>query len=149
METAGQVFRFAIAQGFAKRNPATEIRPRDILKATHKVNYARIDARELPNLLRQLEIYQGKHVTRLAIKLMDLPFVRTGELISATWSEFDLEAARWDIPAERMKMRTPHVVPLSTQALEVLSLLRELSGGSHWLFPGDRSARKPMSNTPS
>ena len=117
METAGQLFRYAIAHGFAKRNPATEIRPRDILKATHKVNYARIDARELPNLLRQLEIYQGKLLTRLAIKLMALTFVRT-----------------------------LHVVPLSTQALEVLSLLRDLSAGSPWLFPGDRSAQKPMSN---
>jgi integrase len=83
-----------------------EIRPRDILRATHKVNYARIEAKELPNLLRQLEVYPGKHVTRLAIKLMALTFVRRGELIGAKWSEFDLEAARWDIPAARMKMRT-------------------------------------------
>jgi len=146
METAGQVFRYAIAHGFAKRNPATEIRPRDILRAARKVNYARIDARELPNLLRQIEIYPGKHVTRLAIKLIALTFVRTGELIGATWSEFDLEVARWEIPAERMKMRTPHIVPLSRQALEVLKLLRDLSEGSPWLFPGDRSAGKPMSN---
>jgi integrase len=146
METTGQVFRYGIAHGFTRRNPATEIRSRDILKPTHKVNYARIDARELPNLLRQIEIYPGTHVTRLAMKLMALTFVRTGELIGATWSEFDLEASRWNIPAERMKMRTPHIVPLSRQALEVLSTLRDLTGNSRWLFPGDRSSEKPISN---
>ncbi len=146
LETTGQIFRFAIAHGFAQRNPATEIRPRDILKASRKVNYARIDARELPELLRQVEVYPGKHITRLAIKLMALTFVRTGELIAATWSEFDMEASRWSIPAERMKMRTPHIVPLSSQALEVLATLRPLCGDSAWLFPGERSASRHMSN---
>lgn len=85
-------------------------------------------------------------MTRLAIKLIALTFVRTGELIAATWSEFDLEAARWNIPAERMKMRTPHIVPLSTQALETLVTLRPLSGRSEWLFPGERSGARHMSN---
>jgi integrase len=82
-----------IAHGHAKRNPATDIRPRDILRASLKSNYARIDAKELPNLLRQMEIYQGTHVTRFAMKLMALTFIRTSELIGAKWSEFDLEAA--------------------------------------------------------
>ena len=140
----GQIFRYAIAHGYAKRNPATEIRPRDILKASKKVTYARIEAKELPNLLRQIEVYPGTHVTRLAIKLMALTFVRTSELIEAKWSEFNLKAVRWDIPAERMKMRTPHIVPLTTQALEVLIMLRELTGNSEWVFPGDRNVRKPM-----
>ena len=106
LETAGQVFRYAIAHGYARRNPATEIRPRDILKASRKTNYARVEAKELPALLRAIEVYQGTHITRLAIKLMALTFVRTGELIGAKWSEFNLEARRWDIPPERMKMRT-------------------------------------------
>jgi integrase len=146
LETTGQIFRYAIAHGYAKRNPATDIRPRDILKASLKLNYARIDAKELPNLLRQIEVYQGTHVTRLAIKLMALTFVRTSELIGAKWTEFDMELARWDIPAERMKMRTPHIVPLARQSLEVLSLLQALTGHSEWLFPGDRDAAKQMSN---
>ncbi len=77
---------------------------------------------------------------------MALTFVRTSELIGAKWAEFDLEAARWDIPAERMKMRTPHIVPLARQALDVLDTLRTLTGQSEWLFPGDRNARKSMSN---
>jgi len=146
LETVGQVFRYSIAHGYSKRNPSSEIRPSDILKSTRKVNYARVDARELPALLRNIEVYQGTHVTRLAIKLIALTFVRTSELIGAKWTEFDLEAGRWDIPAERMKMRTPHIVPLTSQALEVLDTLRTLTGESEWLFPGDRSASKPMSN---
>jgi len=146
LETTGQVFRYAIALGYARRNPASEIRPSDILKSAPKANYARIDAKELPQLLRAIEVYQGTPVTRLAIKLMALTFVRTGELIGAKWSEIDLEAGRWDIPADRMKMRTPHIVPLSVQAIEVLEMLRSLTGTSEWLFPGDRSAAKPMSN---
>jgi integrase len=146
LETAGQVFRYAIAHGYARRNPATEIRPRDILKASRKTNYARVEAKELPALLRAIEVYQGTHVTRLAIKLMALTFVRTGELIGAKWSEFNLEARRWDIPPERMKMRTAHIVPLSTQALQVLDTLQTLSGASEFLFPGDRNPKKPMSN---
>jgi len=146
LETVGQVFRYGIAHGLATRNPATEIRPSDILKSIPKTNYARIDAKELPTLLRRIEVYQGKQVTRLAMKLMAVTFVRTSELIGAKWEEFDLENARWDIPAERMKMRTPHIVPLARQALEVLEMLRELSGNSEWLFPGDQNAAQPMSN---
>lgn len=146
LETTGQIFRYAIAHGYARRNPAAEIKPRDILRATQKTNYARIDAKDLPHLLRMIEVYPGKHVTRLAIKLMALTFVRTGELIGARWSEFLLKNARWDIPAERMKMRTPHIVPLSRQALEVLTQLYELTGTTEWLFPGDISRAKHMSN---
>ncbi len=69
LETTGQIFRFAIAHGYAKRNPAAEIRPRDVLKATRRLNYARVDTKELPELLRSIEVYQGTHVTRLAMKL--------------------------------------------------------------------------------
>ena len=146
MQNVGQIFRYAIAHGYAKRNPASEIRPADILRPTHKTNLARIDAKELPALLRSMEVYQGTHVTRLAMKLMALTFVRTSELIGARWAEFDMEAARWDIPAARMKMRDPHIVPLASQAIEVLEMLRLLTGSSEWLFPGDRSSKKPMSN---
>jgi len=146
LETVGQVFRYGIAHGYSKRNPSSEIRPSDILKSAPKTNYARIDAKELPTLLRRIEVYQGKQVTRLAIKLIALTFVRTSELIGAKWSEFDLENARWDIPAERMKMRTPHIVPLARQTLEMLEMLRELTGSNQWLFPGDLNAAQPMSN---
>ena len=146
LETAGQIFRFAIANGYARRNPAGDIRSSDVLKSTTKVNYARIDAKELPALLSKIEVYQGAQITRLAMKLMALTFVRTGELIEAKWAEFDLASGRWDIPAERMKMRTPHIVPLSSQALEVLRLLKLITGKSEWLFPGAHGSKKSMSN---
>jgi integrase len=146
LETVGQVFRYSIAHGYSKRNPSSEIRPSDILKSIRKVNYARVDAKELAELLRSIEVYQGTHVTRLAMKILAMTFVRTSELIQAKWAEFDLDAARWDIPAERMKMRTPHIVPLATQALEALTILHSLTGHSEWLFPGDRNIKKPMSN---
>jgi integrase len=145
-ETVGQIFRYAIAHRYAKHNPAAEIKPGDILKTTRKVNFARIDAtKELADLLRSIEVYRGTPVTRLAMKLLALTFVRTRELIEAPWSEFNLEAARWDIPAERMKMKTPHIVPLSRQAVEILRSLHHLTGDGEFLFPGDR-ANKMMSN---
>jgi integrase len=146
LETTGQIFRYAIAHGHTTRNPAAEIKPRDVLKATVKENYARVDAKDLPALLKQIEVYPGTHVTRLALKLMALTFVRTGELIGARWSEIDFEEKRWNIPAERMKMRTPHIVPLSGQAIDALHTLHTLTGSGALLFPGDRNAKKPMSN---
>jgi integrase len=146
IETTGQVFRYALASGYTRRNPAADFKPRDILRASHKVNHARVDVKELPNLLRQIEVYQGTHVTRLAMKLIALTFVRTSELIGAKWSEFDFEESRWDIPKERMKMRTPHIVPLAKQTIEILATLRDLTGDREWLFPGDRNRAKPMSN---
>jgi integrase len=146
LETTRQIFRYAVAHGYAKGNAATEIKPSDILKCVRKTNYARIDAKELPELLKKIEVYQGTHVTRLAIELLALTFVRTSELIEAKWSEFDFEACRWNIPADRMKMRTPHIVPIAKQTLEALDMLRPLSGGSDWLFPGDRNRSKPTSN---
>jgi len=146
LETTGQIFRFAIAHGYTSRNPAAEFKPSDVLKPTHKTNMARIDAKELPALLRAIEVYRGKVVTRLAIKLLALTFVRTSELIGARWEEFDLEARRWTILAERMKMRTPHIVPLSRQAIEMLELLQSLTGAGKLLFPGDYNAKRAMSN---
>jgi integrase len=146
LETAGQVFRYAIAHGYASRNPAAEFKPSDVLRPTKKVNLARIDAKELPALLRSIEVYEGRQLTRLAIKLMALTFVRTSELISARWEEFDLETRRWSIPAARMKMNTPHIVPLASQAVEVLNLLQSLSGQYELVFPGEQDQTKPMSN---
>jgi integrase len=142
----GQVFRYAIAHGMAERNPAGDVKPSDILPSRRQTNYARIDAKELPALLRAIEAYQGTPVTRLAIKLLALTFVRTGELIAARWDEFDLQAGQWRIPAERMKMRTEHIVPLSLQAIQILQVLYSITGHSKLLFPGERNHGKPMSN---
>jgi integrase len=146
LETVGQVFRYGIAHGHCKRNPAADIKPSDVLRPTVKVNLARVDAKDLPKLLRDIEVYRGKVVTRLAMKLMAMTFVRTSELIGARWGEFDVEARRWNIPGERMKMKDAHIVPLAAQALEVLELLRSITGDGELLFPGDVDNSKPMSN---
>lgn len=146
LQTCSQIFRYAIAHGVAKRNPAVEIRPSDVLASRKKENYARLDGKELPELLRKIEVYNGSTVTRVAIKLMAMTFVRTSELIGARWEEFDLDGGRWDIPASRMKMKTPHVVPLSTQAVTLLRSLHTLTGHSPLLFPGERDHLKSMSN---
>lgn len=145
-QTTGQVFRFAIAHGLAERNPASDVKPSDVLASRKKTNYARIDAKELLQLLRKIEGYQGTPATRLAIKLLAMTFVRTGELIGAKWDEFDLNAAEWRIPQERMKMRTPHIVPLSKQVVQLLQVLHGVTGHSKLLFPGERDHLKPISN---
>jgi integrase len=145
-QTSSQVFRYAIAHGLATRNPAADIKPSDVLASRQKKNLARVDGKELPQLLRHIDAYHGAAVTRLAMKLMALTFVRTSELIGARWAEFDLKAARWDIPAERMKMKTPHIVPLSSQAVNILKTLHLVSGHGALVFPGERDHEKPMSN---
>jgi integrase len=145
LETTNQIFQWAIGNGHATRNPASEVKPRSILKARKKENYARVDAKGLPALLRAIEAYAGKNMTRLAIKLLALTFVRTKELIEARWSEFDLDGARWDIPPERMKARKPHIVPLSRQGVDILRTLRSMSD-AELVFPGENDPKRPMSN---
>lgn len=146
LQTCSQIFRYAIAHGVTKRNPAVEIRPSDVLASRKKQNYARVEGKELPQLLRKIEVYNGSTITRVAIKLMAMTFVRTSELIGARWEEFDLDSARWDIPASRMKMKAPHTVPLSTQAVTLLKSLHTLTGHSPLLFPGERDHERSMSN---
>jgi len=109
-------------------------------------NFSRVDAKELPTLLAKMVDYDGDAITRLAMRLMAYTFVRTSELIESEWPEFDLERARWDIPAERMKMDTPHIVPLSRQSVDVLRALTLLSGRGRFVFPGALDKNKPMSN---
>ena len=146
LQTCGQIMRFAVAHGVIERNPCADVKPSDALRPRRKENYARLDAKEVPELLRKIEAYQGSAYTRLGMKLMAYTFVRTGELIGARWEEFDLAAAEWRIPANRMKMRKPHIVPLAPQAVEVLQALQTLSTSRSLLFPGERDHERPMSN---
>lgn len=145
-ESTGQIFRFAIARGIATRNPAAEFKPRDILAEARIQNFARVDPTELPKLLAKMDAYNGDAVTRLAMRLMAYTFVRTSELIEAPWSEFNLDESRWVIPAGRMKMDTPHIVPLAHQAVEVLRALKLLTGNGRLVFPGARDKKRPISN---
>jgi integrase len=110
-------------------------------------NQAAVKPDDVPELLRAIAGYDkiGDRQTALALRLLALTFVRTGELIGAEWTEFDLDGAVWIVPADRMKMRTEHVVPLSRQALEVLIELRSLAGSSRYVLPG-RNPDKPISN---
>jgi integrase len=146
LSTIGQVLRWSVANGLSTQNAAASIKPSEVLAATIVTNLARIDAKELPELLRKIEGYDGQALTKLALKLVALTFVRTSELIGARWAEFELEESRWRIPSERMKMKTPHIVPLSTQALEVLGEIHAISGGGEILFPSERGQGKSMSN---
>lgn len=142
----GQVMRYAVAHGLAERNPAADIKPSDVLKPAKKTNYARLDEKELPELLRKIDEYDGQPLTRFALQLMALSFVRTSELIGARWEEIDLIKKEWRIPAERMKMKTPHIVPLSQQAIAVLEEIRSLTADDVLVFPSERRNGKAMSN---
>lgn len=145
-QTVGQIFRFGIARDLGTRNPAAEFKPRDVLAATQSENFARVEERDLPELLVKMDNYDGDALTRLGLKLLAYCFPRTSELIQAPWTEFDLERARWEIPAERMKMRTPHIIPLARQAVEVLRALKLLAGDCELVFPGANDKATPMSN---
>ncbi|MBL8499644.1 MAG: integrase arm-type DNA-binding domain-containing protein [Nitrosomonas sp.] len=142
----GQIMRYAVAHGLAERNPATDIKPSDVLKPTKKTNHARLSEKELPELLCKIDGYDGQPLTRFALQLMALTFVRTGELIGMQWDEIDLTKKEWRIPAERMKMKTPHIVPLSDQAIAVLEEIRKLAADDVLLFPSERRDGKTMSN---
>lgn len=144
MQCTTQVFRYAIITGRVERNPALDLK--GALKPVKRRHYAALDVKELPEFVRCLNSNAARLYmhTRLAIHLMMLTFVRTGELINARWSEFDLDNAEWLIPAERMKMRQAHIVPLSSQAIAILQELQKLTGDSKYVFSGP--AGKPMSN---
>ncbi len=139
LQNTQQIFRYAMAFGLAEQNPAAAFRPGDILKQRVTTNFARVDASELPALLKKIDLYDGSHFVRLALQMMALVFVRTGEMIPAQWAEFDRREKLWSIPAGRMKMRRPHLVPLSHQVLAVLDELWERRKNDVWLFPGERS----------
>ena len=145
-QSIGQIFRFAIARELANRNPAADFRPQDVLAATESENFAHVDEKDLPELLAKMDDYNGDALTRFGLKLLAYCFPRTSELIEAPWTEFDLDRARWDIPAERMKMKTPHIIPLSRQAVEVLRALRLLTGNGKLVFPGALDKNTCMSN---
>ena len=148
LETIGQVFRYAIAKGLATRNPATDVKPADVLKPVKMRNHARVGAKEIPALSKAILEYSGA-ITSLAMRLMAYTFVRTGELAGARWEEFTLDgdSPRWDIPAERMKMDTPHIVPLSRQAVKVLRTVKRLTGTGEYVFPGAGIAKHMSTGT--
>jgi integrase len=144
LQVCGRVFRFAVATGRAERDPSRDLA--GALAPTKEKHLASItDPQEVGALLRAIDAYEGSWITRCALRLAPLVFVRPGELRAAQWAEFDFDNAEWRIPAERMKMRVQHVVPLSTQAIAVLRDLQQLTGRFALAFPGVRSRFRPMS----
>jgi len=149
-ETSSQVFRYAVANSLCDSNPASQVKPADFLKPVNQENYKRVDVKELPSLLRDIDQYgiiqKGDEITRLGLQLMSYVFVRTSELIGARWSEIDLEAKEWRIPPERMKMKDPHIVLMSDQVEAIFKRLMEITGGREFVFPSTKHPKKTMSN---
>ncbi|ATY32992.1 tyrosine-type recombinase/integrase [Sphingomonas psychrotolerans] len=141
---AGRVFRYAIATARAESDPTAFLRGALITpKTTH--HGAILDPAGVGELLRSVDAYTGHHITRLAVQISPHVMARPGELRQALWPEFDLENAVWRIPAERMKMRRPHAVPLSRQVLAYLAELHPLTGPDGYVFPAFHTSRRPLS----
>lgn len=143
-QICGQVFRYAVATGRLDRDPTAALR--GALKTAKNRHYASItDPKKIGELLRAIDGYTGQFTTLCALKFAPLVFTRPGELRKAEWSEIDLEAGQWCIPAEKMKMGVAHIVPLSRQALSILRELHPVTQKSRYVFPSLRSLRDPMS----
>ena len=138
-----QIFTYAVISGRAEHNPVSDLV--GVLKAPKQKHFPHLDVKELGTFNLSLENYSGSAITRIATTLLMLTGLRTIELRGAYWKEIDFEKETWQIPAERMKMRRPHVVPLSNQVRELLSELRNYTGGFELVFPGRNDSRKPMS----
>jgi integrase len=152
LQACGQVFRYAIATGRAERDPTPDLR--GALKPVLVQHMAAItDPKRVGELLRAIEDYKGMPITRAALQLAPLVFVRPGELRKAEWIEFDLDAMQWRIPGARMKRTkqeklsgAAHVVPLSRQAVAILQDLKPLTGHGRYVFPSPRTGERPMSD---
>ncbi len=143
-QRCGQIFRYAIATGRAERDPTPDLR--GALATAKTRSHASItDPVKIGELLRAIDGFDGQFVTRCALKLTPLVFVRPGELRRAEWKEINLDGAIWSIPAERMKMDAPHLVPLSRQAVAILRELNPYTCKGRYVFPGARSWQRPMS----
>lgn len=142
-QRCSEVFRYAIATGRAEFNPAADLSSAlEVHKSNH---FPFLKSDEIPDFLRALDSYAGSRLVQIATKLLMVTGVRTIELRAALWQEFDLDNAIWEIPAERMKMRRSHLVPLSTQALGFLNELKSMTGNYRYVFPGRNDPNKPMS----
>lgn len=140
----GAIFRYAIATGRAIADPVSSLR--GALSTVKQEHYAAItDPAEYAELLRAIDNYRGEATTKVAMQLLALTFQRTKEVRFAEWTQFDLDAALWRIPAEIMKMREAHIVPLSKQAIEVLKRLKALTGNGRLVFPSSTSRERPIS----
>ncbi|WP_211777390.1 tyrosine-type recombinase/integrase [Klebsiella sp. 54] len=149
------IMRYAVQSGLIDYNPAQEMA--GAVASSNRIHRPALELKRLPELLHRIDSYNGRPLTRLAVELTLLIFIRSSEFRFARWSEIDFERAMWTIPAEReaiegvkhsqrgSKMRTPHLVPLSRQALVILQQVHKISGDRDFVFVGDHNPRKPMS----
>jgi integrase len=144
LQNCSQIFRYAIATGRAVRDPGADLRGA-IPPSKGKHHASITDQKAIGELLRAINGYQGSLITKCALQLAPLVFVRPGELRKAEWAELNFDSAEWRIPSERMKMREQHIVPLSTQAISILRELQPLTGSGRYVFPGARTNGRPMS----
>lgn len=142
-QRCGEVFRYAIVTGRAEYNPAPDLT--SAMQGHESTHYPFLNAQELPEFFHALSEYTGSKLVLLAARLLILTGVRTGELRTANWQEIDTENGLWEIPAERMKMRRPHCVPLSRQAIVILDEIREMTGRYSLVFPGRNDPHNTMS----
>lgn len=144
-QTAGQVFRYAVATGRAERDPSVDLR--GALKTKAQKHYSAItDPAKVGKLLVAIEAFQGTPAVKTALLLSPLLFQRPGEIRAMEWSEINWEEERWEIPAEKMKMGQSHIVPLCRQALELLKELHALTGRGRFVFPSARGGSRPLSD---
>jgi len=140
----GQVLRYAVATGRADRDCTADLKGA-IAPPKEKHMAAITDPQQFGALLRAIDAYPGSFIVKCALQFLTLTFVRPGELRHAEWQEIDFEAEQWSIKAEKMKMKAPHIVPLSRQALDLLKELRPLTGSGKYLFPSERTDQRPIS----
>lgn len=140
----GGVFRYAAGELLVDTDPTWPLR--NTIRAPKTKHIQHLSAKAIPAFLQALERVQAEYATMVAAKLLWLTVVRTIELRAAEWSEFDFDAKLWTIPAERMKMREPHVVPLSEQAIELLRTLQPLTGRGRYVFPGRKDREQPLTH---
>lgn len=146
IQTSVHIFQYAIITGRADKNIASDLK--GLIKPKPKTHFAAIEAKDLPQFIHDLHEHRAQlnHQTYLAVHFMMLTFVRTGEMIKATWDEFDFEEKIWIIPAQRMKMKRDHMVPLSDQAIKILEQLRKLHNHPEYVFPSRNNRNNHMSN---
>ena len=144
LQFSSQVFRYAIANQLAKSDPTRDLRGA-LVSHKSKHHAAILEPKQAGELLRAIDGYEGSPVTQIALQLSALLFVRPGELRHAEWAEFDMGAAVWRIPGEKMKGRLEHVVPLAKQSLALLETIRGLTGDGKYVFPSIRTPARPMS----
>lgn len=145
LQNCEQVFHYAIATGRAERDLSSDLR--GALQPVVNRHHSTItDPNQIGILLRNIENYQGSFISKYALKLAPLVFVRPGELRKAEWSEINFENAEWRIPASKMKMRSVHIVPLSTKAISILKEIFPLTGDGKYVFPGAVAKNRPMSD---